>query len=743
MTKRLTTLALWICTLPLLAQEQNVPVEIRRAPGAIVIDGDLGDAGWQNAARVDKWYETNPGDNIEPSAKSVGYLAYDDHFFYAAFEFSDPNPSQIRAPFNDRDNVGGNTDDYGGVILDTRNDRRTAVLLLTNARGIQYDAITDDASGEDSSPDFFWDSAARITATGWTLEMRVPFSSLRYFHRKGPQEWGILLYRNMPRDRRYQMFSGRLPRGGNCFICHRNPLVGLTDLPTGGHLVAAPYMTAQQVGAPRSAFDRTWVNRPFSGDGGLDLKWTPNVDTAVDATINPDFSQVESDVAAISTNERFAIFYPEKRPFFLEGVELFSTPIQAAYTRTVTSPRWGLRTTGKRGGYAYTLLVAQDRGGGDVVLPSREGSDFAFQDFQSTAVIGRARRDFGTSFVSGLATLRESEGGAHNRVLGPDFRWQIGSHDTITGQLLHSDTVNPNRPDVNQQWNGRKLSGLAGEIWWSHSTPKFDAFMQYRDFGDEFRADNGFVPQVGFRLNYAEVGYTVRPEKRFFNRIRSYAFGEYDSGQNGDLLYRLSSVGFGADGGYNSFTRLRYARDGVRTGNRVLDRDRLYYHVEFSPRTKKIARLGINGWVGDEIDFVRSRLGRGASIGLFGTLRPTNHLQLGLTNEVRWLNIEGNRLFTSQIERVRATYTFNSRMFVRAIVQNTRTNLDRALYERPPESPQHVGDLATQFLYAYKLNWQTVMYVGISDLREVEFQEGDFEASERQLFMKLSYAFQR
>lgn len=745
MAKWLCVVAFFLCAPPLItAQEQNVPIEIRRAGGSITIDGELNDPGWQNAPRVEKWYETNPGDNIEPAVKSVGYLAYDDRFFYAAFEFYDPNPSQIRAPYADRDNVGGNTDDYGGVILDTRNDRKTAVLLLVNARGIQYDAITDDSSGEDASPNWFWDAATRITNDGWRLEMRVPFSSLRYEQTKGPQEWGILLYRNMPRDRRYQIFSGRLPRGGNCFICHRNPLIGLSDLPSGGHYVAAPYITARQIGAPRQGvLGNEFVNRPVAADAGLDFKWTPNADTALDATLNPDFSQVESDVAAISTNERFAIFFPERRPFFLEGVELFSTPLPAAYTRTITSPRWGLRTTGKAGANRYTVLVTQDRGGGDVVIPSREGSSFAFQDFESTVLIGRVRRDFGTSFISFLTTARESEGGAHNRVFGPDFRWQIGDRDTVTAQILYSDTETPNRPELSSEWTGRKLQSFGGEIWWSRSTRTYDTFLWYRDIGTDFRADNGFIPQVGYRLNFGEVGYTVRPEKRFFSRIRTFALAEYHSGQNGDLLYRRVSAGFGCDGKYRLNCRFRYARDGVRTRDIVLDRDRLYYEVFLSP-SKKLARVGLYGWVGDSIDFVRSRLGRGASVSLDGTVRPNDHLQIGLTSTVQWLNIRGDRLFTSQIERLNATYTFSSKMFVRAIFQNTRTNFDRDLYGLSPDQlPQHSGDFATQLLFAYKLNWQTVVYVGLSDLREVTGEEGALEPSERQFFTKISYAFQR
>ncbi|HEV8268221.1 MAG TPA: DUF5916 domain-containing protein, partial [Thermoanaerobaculia bacterium] len=337
-------------TPPLAANGPTVGPEIHvtRATSAIEVDGDLSDPAWKDAKPVDVWFETNPGDNLPAKIRNVGRLTYDDRFLYAAFEFDDPNPAKIRAPFSDRDNVSGDTD-YGGIIVDTRHDGRTGILLLANPRGVQYDAVSDDTNGnEDSSPDLFWDSAARITPTGWTLEMRVPFSSLRY-PKGDPQTWGIILYRNWPRDFRYQFFAQKLPRNENCFICHGSPLTGLEGLPKGGHLVAAPYVSAEEMGVPRGDLGTPLVNKPVDVTGGLDVKWTPNENMAVDATIHPDFSQVESDVAQISANERFALFFPEKRPFFLESVDLYATPLQAVYTRSIADPKWGARGTGRLG----------------------------------------------------------------------------------------------------------------------------------------------------------------------------------------------------------------------------------------------------------------------------------------------------------------------------------------------------------------------------------------------------------
>ena len=274
----------------------------------------------------------------------------------------------MRAPYADRDNIGNGFNDYGGIIVDARNTGRTATFFVVTPHNIQYDAITDDTSGEDSSPDFFWASATRITAHGWTVEMRIPFTSLRY-RNVDPQTWGILLYRNYPRGRRYQFFSARIPRGSNCFICRSNPLTGLERLPGGGHLIAAPYVSASEVAHPRGEIGSPLVAEPVKPHAGLDVKYSPNADTVLDFTLKPDFSQIESDTAQITANERFALFVPEKRPFFLEGVDLLQTPIQAVYTRTILSPDWGGRITGKQGGVRYTLLVANDKGGGSVILP--------------------------------------------------------------------------------------------------------------------------------------------------------------------------------------------------------------------------------------------------------------------------------------------------------------------------------------------------------------------------------------
>ncbi len=736
--------ALVLAAAGLEAQEAAPEIHIGRTAGPIVVDGDLSDEGWKGATKVDTFFETNPGDNVPPKVRTVAYLAYDEKFFYAAFEFFDPDPSRIRAPFGDRDDVPSYTD-YGGVILDTRNDHRTGLLLLANPRGIQYDAITDDTTGnEDNSPDFYWDSAAKITEEGWVLEMRVPYSSLRY-PPTAVQTWGILLYRNYPRDFRYQMFSAKLPRGGNCFICRANHLSGLENLPPAGHLVVAPYVTAKEEAVPRGDLGTSLVNKPVRGNGGVDAKWTPNENNAIDATLNPDFSQVESDVAQIAVNQRFALFYPEKRPFFLEGLELFSSPIQAVYTRSITSPRWGVRATGKIDSNQYTAFIAEDRGGGSVILPGPNGSSFANQDFSSFVGMGRVRHDFGKSFASFLMTDREVKGGGYNRVYGPDFQWRAGDHDTVTGQLLLSNTENPNRPELSDRWTGQKLNSHAGDIWYAHSTRLWDWYTEYKDFGDGFRADDGFVPQVGYRENYGEAGYTVRPEGFPISRLRTFLQADYQADNEGHLISRSISPGFGMDGMWNSFTRLRYAYDRIRSGTTAFPRRQLVYQFQISP-SRTISQLVIQGTVGEQIDFDNSRPGRGADVNVRATVRPTDHLKLDLVAARSWVDVDphdgggSRRLFTADIGRLKATYTFSARAFLRLIGQLVETRRDPSLYTFTVSRKD--GTFTGSALFAYKINWQTVMFLGYGDNRAL-LEDDRYAKAGRQFFLKISYAIQK
>jgi hypothetical protein len=747
MRKRAVAALLLLC-LASVASAQNqapanvppppAPLTIPRTDTPVTLDGALDDAAWQSAAVIDKFYETSPGDNIPAKVPTTAYITYDDKYFYIGIKADDPQPAKIRAPYVDRDGVIG-TDDNIAVFLDTRNDRRSAIELRVNPRGIQADGIFNDANGnEDFSPDFYYDTAAKITATGWTAEYRIPFSSLRYGS-ADPQTWNILVWRNYPRDFRYAFHSAPIKRGSNCLVCFTHPLTGLAGLPDAAHIIAAPYVTAQQVAVPEAGLGSDLENGDNQTDAGVDVKWNPSANHTLDLTLNPDFSQIEADVPQILVNQRFAVFFPEKRPFFLEGFDLFDTPLQVAYTRTITDPQAGVRATGKIGGTAYTLLTTKDEGGGGTIIPGPTRSGFAFLDASSYSTIARVRHDLGSSFVGGVLTDREIDGGGHNRVIGPDFQWRL-PENTFQAQFLYSDTENPLRPGESPAWNGEQATSHAFTGSWNHRDQKWDYGLQYYDVGDEFRADLGFVPQAGYREGVGSFGRSFYPENSKVRFIRPSVVVDYQTDRDGNVIFQTLSLGVGGFGAKNTnFSVLARLGEKIRVGDELLEQNYLRIDYQFDPH-RRIPRITLGARVGEQIDFDNGREGDGLSLSAGVSARPHDRLDL-LFNVARdTLNVEGGQLFEAMVERMRAQYSFSNKSLVRVIAQYVSTDYNPSLYLFPV--PEKDGSFLGSVLYSYKINWQTVLFVGYGDERLL-LDDERLAPSNRSLFFKVSYAFIR
>jgi hypothetical protein len=730
-----------LCASALLADEpEPAPIRVPRLSAPITVDGDVSDPGWADAAVVELLYEINPGDNVPPPVRTVARIGYDERFLYISFRCEEPDPRRIRAPFVDRDGITDDQD-YVGILLDVENQHRAAIDFWIGPRGIQADSVFNEGTfTEDFGPDYFWQSAGRIGPDAWTAEVAIPLSSLRY-PKSDKQAWALMLYRTYPREFNYQFYSVRVPRGSSCFLC-QSATIELEGLPQTPHLVVAPY------GALTSTKSYPGTDG-YSGDGlvtkgkvGLDAKWLPNASTVLDATINPDFSQIESDTAQLAVNERFALFYPEKRPFFLEQVDLLQTPIQAVYTRTITSPLWGARLTGRGAGTSYTVLATQDRGGGSVVLPGPIFSGTAPQDFQSWVGIGRLRRDFGASFAGLLGTTRIIEGGGYNAVFGGDFQWRPNDADVVTGQYLYSASREPDRPDLSPVWQGQRLSGFGWTASWSHSSRTWSWELSHFDFADGFRADEGFVPQVGYRQEVGSLSRSFYPTG-FFSRLRPLAAADYAVDRDGSLISRRAfpGVAFQARGGIRG--ELDYAFEAVQIDGQTLDFDRFVWRLSASP-ARLVPNVSLSGNFGEQPDFSNVRVGTGGTVALSALLRPIDHLGLELLTDVQWLDetVDGrsDRLFTALVARAKAVYVFNSRMLVRLIGQYLTTRRDPSLWIEPVSARD--GDFAGSALFSYKLNWQSVLFVGYGDNRVLQ-PDGALAKADRQFFLKVSYAFQR
>lgn len=704
-------LSMSVCAAALAAPTR---VDIAKIEGAITVDGDPAEEAWAGARKIEGFVEYYKGDNNEPPAKTVGLLAYDDQAVYVAFVADDPHPAAIRAPLVDRDKVLGDQD-YVAILIDTLNDRRSGVAFRVNPRGVQTDSVVNDANGEeDFSPDFFYQAVARRTARGWTAEMRIPLASLRY-PPTDPQTWGVIMMRNYPRDFRYIMANTPIPKNSGCFLCHASEVAGLEGLPAGSHFTVAPYSTASVSRQPA-------VSSRQESDFGLDLKWNPSAGLTIDGTLNPDFSQIEADVPQIDVNNRFALSYPEKRTFFLEGVDLLSTPIAATYTRSIGSPAWGMRATGHAGASAYTFLVAEDRGGGSTILPGPQGSEFVSQDFRSRIALGRVRRSFGDSFGAFLVSTRENEGGGYNRVLGPDFLWKRSDRDKIFGQFLVSSTENPDRPELSTQYDGRSFGGHAYRAVFQRDSKRYDLWVNTFGYSTGFRADNGFVAQNGYRRTAVWTGLRFYPDN-FFSYLRPYSGVQYDTlYDGGDKLRTGVYQGIEFQGKWGSYGWANVGRVEELVGSKLLTRNELEFEVRAVPRGW-LPAIQLDGTAGGRIDYAGARVGSGARLNLSGTVRATDHLELSLLTSREWLDLDSGRLFDARIDWLKATYTFSPRSLVRAIAQRKTTDRNGTADRRTTLSG----------LYAWKLNWQTVFFVGY----------GDAADDTRSVFMKVAYAFQR
>ena len=750
MRLRILAILAVVCARPLwLEGEETQPeppkIRMNRITAPIVVDGDLSDPGWAEATVIDVFYETNPGDNVTPPVKTVARIGYDDQFFYVSFHCEDPDISRLRAPFVQRDGINDDQD-YVGILLDVENQHSSAIDYWIGPRGIQADSVFFEGTfNEDFGPDYFWQSAGKIGTFSWDVEVAIPLSSIRY-SKKDPQDWALMLYRIYPREYNYQIYSVRMPRGFSCFLCQSATIEGITGLPQGPHWVIAPYAAVTNT--------KTYgVDGPFDDDTdtkgqvGLDAKWLPDADTIVDATVNPDFSQIEADTAQISVNERFALFYPEKRPFFLEHVDLLQTPIQAIYTRTITQPLWGGRITGQAGDTNYTALVGNDEGGGTVVIPGPIFSTTAPQNYESTVAIARVRQDLDESYFGILGTARSiagKDGGGYNYVFGGDFHWQAGQNDVINGQYLYSFSKNPDRPDLYPGWRGQKQSGFGWEVEWDHSTSTWEWNLGYEDFAPGFLADNGFVPQVGYREVEGGAGYRFFPTG-FFSRLRPLVGGDYSEDRDGNLISRRYFPGIAFQAQWAIRGEFDYNFEAVRIEGQTLEFDRFVWQLQASP-SRLVPRITFSGDYGQQPDVFNVRVGTGGTLSMTTTIRPTDHLGLDLIGEWQWIDetVDGvsGRLFSALVARAKAIYVFNSKMFFRVIGQWVETTRDPALWTFPVLEKE--GEFSGSALFSYQLNWQTVLYLGYGDNRALfEGTNLRYQPNDRQFLLKVSYAFQK
>ena len=316
---------------------QGLEIAVPRITTPPVIDGIVDQLEWSEARVIQVNIEVDPGDNIKAAVTAQALLMEDGEKIYVAFKAQDPDPDQIRGFYEDRDS--GWDGDYMGIILDTFNDERRAFAFQVNPFGVQMDGIYDDVNQrEDQSWNAIWDSVGQITESGYTVELSIPLKQLRFPANNSAQIWGIDLYRHYPRNRSTMIHSQRIDWDISCYLCQISTLEGFNSLEQSRNLEVIPTLTAASFKKRDPAIGE-WEhdNDP---QGSLDLRWGISQDTYLNATINPDFSQVEADSLQLDVNNTFSLFFPERRTFFLDGADYFDTYENLVHTRNISSPEY-------------------------------------------------------------------------------------------------------------------------------------------------------------------------------------------------------------------------------------------------------------------------------------------------------------------------------------------------------------------------------------------------------------------
>jgi hypothetical protein len=716
---------------------------IAAATSAIRVDGVLDEKAWEDATVIKVLYEWLPGDNIPAPVDTDCLVTFDKNNFYIAFRCFDPEPPKIRAHLMDRDAMElFIQDDHIDFMLDTFNDERRAFQFRANPLGVQADANFSESEGyEDFSWDAIWTSKGNITDWGYAVEIAIPFNQLRFPRTADVQTWGISVGRSYPRSVRHRMTSHRRDRDLTCIQCQFDKIVGIQGISPGLNIELDPTLTTIRTDR-REDFpmnpDSSMKNGKIDPDPGLTARWgiTPNL--ILNAAVNPDFSQVEADVRELEVNTRFAIRYPEKRPFFLEGADFFLTPMEAVFTRTVADPDGGLKLTGKIGKNAFGVFGAYDRVN-NLLFPSNQGSLSAAVDQGVTSGVVRYRRDIGrTSNIGVLYTGRVSDD-YYNHVAGIDGFFQISRTKQFRIQYLHSETKYAE--EVASDF-GQKTGAMGGDALYAefmHFGRNWMYLFNYEDRNPDFRADYGYIPRVDMRRGTGLLGYTFWGKQGdWFNQIRLMLHGILVYDHDGNLTDRGVNIAASYQGPLQSNIVVQYDKSREFYLAKYYDLDNIIVVTELKP----IGGLRLNAivQVGDAIDYTNARQANGMNLLPSLEFSLGRHINVNLQHAYQRLSREGGEIFTANLSQVNLIYNFNVRTFFRVIVQYLDVARNPDLYSFPIADKTQT--VFTQFLFSYKINPQTVLFIGYSD-NYLGYTNIDVTQTSRTFFVKLGYAWTR
>ena len=717
------------------------PTRIARPPD---IDGGLDDDVWKTAAVITDFVQQAPLDGAAATEATEVYLAYDSQNLYLGFRLHYSDPGLIRANRVDRDQA--DQDDLISIYIDPFLDQQRAYVFDVNAYGVQGDGIivtntsggtrgrgrTRGGGGQGQTgipgPDRSWDAlfqtAARVVEDGYTAEMAIPFKSLRYPQLGSGEShrWGFQIVRAIQGKDDERDVWAPMSRDIDGFMTQMGVMEGMTGFSASRNLELLPTLTAIRF----ESRDETTgaVADTFSPEGGLNVKYGISSNLTADFTFNPDFSQIESDVAQVEVNQRFPLFFPELRPFFLEGQEIFNvfSPLNWLNTRTIVDPRFGGKLTGKVGRTAVALLVANDEAPGRVEDATDPAAGETAQVF-----VGRARYDlYAESYVGGLVTDRQFLDG-YSRVAGADGQFRLGR----TGQLNFIAFQTLNRDQA-----GDETTGPAWGVFLQQNGRNLRFSTFNGSTHPDLRTDLGFIRRVDTHTHRDTVAYRWWPESWLINWGPRFTYERvwdfdgvlqdqrFDTGLNFAFARNLTA-GLVAERALERFAELDFWK--------------WNYGATLSVNASRL--VGVTGrldW-GDQIFFGDSPfLGRGARVGLSVTLRPMARLQSDINLDTsRLLDTRDGDLEVFNVQLVRALTTYQL--------------TERLLFRNITEYNTFAKTLGVNLLATYRLNAGTAVFLGYDDhyRQRDQFDQTsdefllatDLLRTNRAVFTKIQYFF--
>ncbi len=720
------------------ANDHPEPKHVPLINAEFKIDGEMNEPEWQQALIIPLATETSPAENIPAKVKTNAYFIDRGNSLLIGFIAEDSEPEKIRAFLRDRD--AAFDDDFVGVLLDTYNDERRALEFFVNPLGVQMDLIQS-GNNEDSSWDAIWDSAGKITDFGYVVEMEIPYNELQMPDQVGEKTWGLYALRAHPRDDRRLYRNVTIDRSNDCSLCQTAKIKGFNNADRGLDLEITPTLTGLAAKS-RDPQDPDYGPTDTDFEAGVDVNWGINSNLTLNATINPDFSQVEADSAQLNVNQNFALFFPERRSFFLENSDYFDSNINLVYTRTIADPDYGVRLVGKYDKNAYGFYYANDTIT-NLLIPGSLGSSFTTLETGSNNLVGRYRRDFGNNASTFGATITSREGSDYsNTVLSADVNYRLTSQDSFQFQIASSETEYPE--ELAEEFD-QPLDVFSGQYYlarYQHNGRNWQFNVNHQNREGGFRADSGFIGQVGVKRSVIGGGYIwIGEADNIWNQIDVYSDWDITHDENNTVLEKEFEGRISIDLPFQS-----NIRSGLGVRDRFWDEQTFrenfqFLNIHMTPSARFNFGLHLNS--GNLIDFANSRLADSKRIEFHFGGNLGKHFSYNVNHNYRNLSIDAGNIFTANQTDIRLSYQFNIRQRLRLAIIQTDVNRDLSLYNEPEDFDRNSENISTQLVYSYKVNPRTLMFVGYSDAG-TEFDDIEsFVTTDKNLFVKFSYAFKR